>query len=150
VYRAAFHPDSRILVTLDRHPAIHLWDRTTRKPLILEGFSGRLVTLPVLSDDARWLFATGTDRGYFWDVGTGKLTATVPLKEGHPMNPEAVSRDGRRLALTGLGRGLAVWDVAKAGYLDTSVQLRESENRFVFSPNAERILMMAGDGTLEV
>ncbi len=101
--------DGSTLTTLGATGQAHLWDlASARGPALL---SLPPWSLPMASDDGRWLAATSQGLVHLYDVDRG-AEATLELPDSAGVWLE-FSPDGKHLLAMTRKRGLRVWDVAE-------------------------------------
>ena len=82
-------------------------DRLLRKVIAAQGVMDGIEIAP----DATWVATYADTWAYIWDVGTGRLRATLKHDDDEYVRAIAISSDGSHV-VTAIDRGLCVWDAS--------------------------------------
>ena len=158
VNEAAFTPDGRRVVTVDRAGHLRVWDV---RPQLL----GERATLSVdvgafdvaLSPDEKQLaIGSVTGAASLWDLADGQRLQT--LGAGGPVYRVAYSPDGERLATVGGDNHIRVWDVQSGQELlafsghgsGMAADLFPGTLDVTYSPDGDRLVTAGADGVAKV
>jgi RNA polymerase sigma factor (sigma-70 family) len=156
IYRLAFTPDGRRLVTSGEERKLRIWDVASGRELRAWSEQGGLTACLAISADGRWLasapvlYRVNKYDVTLWDLATGKEKRRFFMTRHCPM-ALAFSPDGRFLAAVGGDREqgeVRIWD------LQTGQEQRRLEGRFgpltsvAFSPDGRTLAAGGVDGQL--
>jgi WD40 repeat protein/tRNA A-37 threonylcarbamoyl transferase component Bud32 len=158
-WSVAFSPDGKYIAwgvgEEKRQGGVMVCDAKTGQPtLTLKGHTDAVLTV-AFSPGGDRLFSAGREVKV-WDTRTGQELRTL---EG--VGGEALSPDGKRIALGGRGNLVRVWDAAtgkevrtleRSGgrELDSGDRTAGAGRRVAFSPDGRRLVSGARDGTVTV
>ena len=84
------------------------------------------------------------------DVRTGKKIAALRSYNGNTVGCVAFSPDGRRLATSGMGHCVVVWDLESGRESLTFRGHRDQVLSLAFSPEGDRLASGSRDGTVRI
>jgi RNA polymerase sigma-70 factor (ECF subfamily) len=119
--------------------------------------SGAPVRSVAFSADSGTVFACAEDGSvYFWDAASGKVRAKV-MNDGYTCRSLAVSRDGKLVAVAGVGMRKStevgtvwVFQAATGKLLMTLDERGETTNAIVFSPDGRTLVCAGTDGIVRI
>lgn len=103
-----FSPDGSRLAICEQGVAVYTV--SSRKPITKLESSCTGIYPAFTSDNSRLLVADGMNPVGIWDLRSGRLERTLPLRDGHVANALALSQDGTRIITLDVGRGLSLYD----------------------------------------
>ncbi len=143
VYRTAFSPDGRSILTAGFDRTARVWNATTGEPVSPVLKHGNSVFDASFSPDGRRVVTAGTDRlVWLWDANTGELTGP-PLQHTDSVLEAWFAADGRRL-LTSEGRVIRVWDATTGKLAMSPIWVSMVAEHVRFSPDG-RFVLTTGD-----
>jgi WD40 repeat protein/serine/threonine protein kinase len=168
VTRAAFSPDSRLLVTGGMDGVVRLWELTGKEPATLSFAPDARVSDAAVGPDGRHLLTrAGDGTARVWDLAGGK-PVPLSLKLSGYVHYLAFSPDGSRvLTANGLSpygpfkageerarfpddRQAQVWDCSKGKPLGAPLRHDQLVYHASFSPDGSRVVTASQDKTARV
>lgn len=148
VWDCAFSPDGTRICSAGgdyKSGELRLWDARTGAPLLeLEGHR-ESVTACAFGPDGRQLFSAGSDGTVrVWDPWTGAAGGTVPVLGRINNTAAAVSPEGRRVCLAGVGDTDLVVVDAESGTSWATLDFPEIINHCSFSPDGQQVVFAGG------
>jgi hypothetical protein len=145
----ALSADGRIAVTGGYDKTVRVWDlRRGRRVRVMEGHKD-LITGIALTPDAELALSVSQDGALMvWDVQTGACTGRLDT-QARGIHAVALAARGR-IALTGGGGELCVWDLDAGRRLFALDAFRGTPTSIAITPDARRAVSAALDGTIQV
>ncbi len=138
--RVIFSADSRWLAVAPYDGSVSVWDVVSGVEVRNLPTGERIADVQFTPDGRFVVTASREDKApliRFWDMATGQ--PGLVLNHTNPLTAIAISRDGRRLASCGDGRGLKLWSLP-AGQLDLLLESGEPAVKDVaFSPDGTKV-----------
>ncbi len=164
-FAAAFSPDGRYLVTGRANGKVQVWGARTGEEVGTLGTHKRAIRGVLFSPDGKHLASASSDGAIkLWDAT--RLDKKHLEREQEPRLPPiparvtvqclnaAFSPDSRRLATSGDGNTVKIWDVQTGGLLDTlaghSGDIYDDICAVAFSPEGAWIASAGEDSTVRV
>jgi WD40 repeat protein len=139
----ALSRDGTTLLTGSEDSTAGLWQAATGErvagPLPNDG---PVLTVAV-SPDGKTVFTGGTYRGWFWEVGSGKLLGKLVEKDDWGARAAAFLPDGQTL-LTAGEKGVRLWEVRTGQSL--KLLLADSCSAFALAPDGKTFAAAGGGG----
>jgi WD40 repeat protein len=145
VISAVLSPDGRRIMTASGN-AVHIWDSESGEEIgpAIAGHQAR-VSSATYSPDGKRIVTTSDDHwAGLWDVGTGKLIAS--LKHKAKLNSAAFNADGSSIVTASDDKTAGLWD-GKTGE-KLAISLRPHDSYVlgaVFSPDGKFVLTTSSD-----
>jgi WD40 repeat protein len=149
IVNVTFSPDGRVLAADNFDGHVYLWNLARRTLITTLTIPGGVGDGIAFSPDGKALAASDGTGAYLWDLGTGKLTATLTDPEktnGYNGGGVAFSPGGRALAVGDGDGSIYVWNLASHALTATLADpgsKGEGVNAVAFSPNGK--ILAAGD-----
>ncbi len=129
----AFSPDGSRLAICEQGVAVYA---VSSRKLITKLQSSCSGIYPAFTPDgSRLLVADGKNPVGIWDLRSGRLERTLPLRAGHAANALALGQNGTRIITLDTGRGLSIYDYRSG---QTLFQTAKGGVALVASPTLER------------
>ena len=146
VYRSAFSPDGRRVVTACGDGTAQVWDAATGRRLLPPLRHQAPVFDAAFSPDGRWIVtASQDDTARVWNAATGR-PRTPPLEHSSEVSRAAFSPDGRRIVTASADNTARVWDAATGRPLTPPLTHGASVFDARFSRDGQRIVTACDDG----
>jgi WD40 repeat protein len=151
VVALSFAPDGRRLVSQGEEGDLRLWDLGAPDPAA-EGVVLRDPKPPLrslaFSPDGRWVLTAGVlppAEAHLWGLGApDPAAASRVLRVGGAVHVAAFSGDGKRLAVSGDGGVLRVWDLAADGAPVVAGTHQPEVRHLAFTPDGKRLVSAGG------
>jgi WD40 repeat protein len=152
VFRAAFSPDGKKVLSGDSRGVGILWDAATGKQqLLLRGHSG-LIWSVAYDSRGRYLFTGSWDGTVkMWDARTGQEMRRFPMQGRIPgINGIAISPDGKRLIAGSDDAAVHVWDIEGGPEVSRLLGHKTMVYGVAFTPDGKYAVSGSNDNTLIV
>lgn len=143
----AFNAEGTHIVTTDASQTVKIWETATGRLLTL--LTGPTVTMrsAQFSPDGTWVVAAGDGQVWIWEVGTGRVRATL---EGQADFRWATFSPDGKWVMGAAHNSVWVWeagvDFEPHILIENSGEIFQAE----FSPDGERLVVASGDDTARV
>lgn len=112
ITRVVFSPDGKYLASIAHDFNIIIWDAKKKKLLkTITQSQAKFFSAIAFSPDSRRLASTISKTVTFWDITTGKATATITDNDIYG-NEVCFSPDGKQIAVNGDKGAIQIWNVA--------------------------------------
>lgn len=155
IWRMAFSPDGKRLVTASHDKTARIWDTNTGQLLVtLSGHTGTLESAAFSSDGRRVVTASADGTARIWDAQTGESLRTLKWQSssgiGNAMLGAAFSPDGRRVLTVSNDHLARIWDVETGAITTVLAGHVEWVWAGQFSPDGQRVVTASRDRTARV
>ncbi len=154
VTKAAFSPDARRVLTIDKQGALQVWDADSRQPLgkPMTPADQIVIKASFSPDGSRVVTASVEDNALrVWNADTGQLIGQ-PMK-GHTelVWSVAFSPDGHRVVSGGFDKTVRIWDADTGQPLGPPMTGHaDVVSAVAFSPDGHRVVSGSWDQTLRL
>jgi WD40 repeat protein len=134
IFRVAYSPDGRLILSVSGHGDIHLWDALTGREIRRIGDHGTygdgidpLISGVTFSPDNRIGITAGGEDVRFWDLETGNLIRKIQLGNGTGFNVAAFDKDARFLFWGSIDGSVHFLDLSSGNEIWESVDAHQAD-----------------------
>jgi WD40 repeat protein/tRNA A-37 threonylcarbamoyl transferase component Bud32 len=147
VWRVAYSPDGKTVLTASLVQIAQLWDVTTRKPRgvpLLHWQDGIMAV--AYSPDGKTVVTGTSKKAQIWETATGKPLGP-PLTHQGPVLAVAYSPDGKTVLTGSQDKTARLWETATGRPIGSPLQHQDTVWAVAYNPDGQTVLTGSGDGT---